>query len=216
MRWLAELEAVLPFVEELVPKNSALVRRGERARAVYLVRSGGVKEVRTTSDDKDVIVALHGPGDLFGELTLEADGETAIATAITLVPSRLLVISHDRWRQALDAHPRLYRTLTDHLIGRLEESWRSMQMLSRYTTEARLKWALLLLAEHWGRPHPSGGTEIDIDITHKTLASLIGASREKVTISLGVLQEKGVIHVVRRRIILLSPNTENGTSPQSP
>jgi CRP-like cAMP-binding protein len=76
-------------------------------------------------------------------------------------------------------------------------------MLSRYTTEARLKSALLLLAERWGQPHDEG-IEIALDLTHRTLADLAGASREKVTRALGILQQKGLVRVVKRRLILPS------------
>ena len=44
------------------------MRANEPARSVFIVREGGVKEAQITPEGKEVILALHGPGDLFGEL----------------------------------------------------------------------------------------------------------------------------------------------------
>jgi CRP-like cAMP-binding protein len=103
----------------------------------------------------------------------------------------------------IQEHPQLARGLMAQLAGRLDDSWRLVRMLSRYTTEARLKSALLLLAERWGQPREEG-IEIALDLTHRTLADLAGASREKVTRAIGVLQQKGLVKVIKRRLVVPS------------
>ena len=40
---------------------------------------------------------------------------------------------------------------------------------------------------------------VALDLTHRTLADLVGASREKVTRAIGVLQQKGLLKVIKRR-----------------
>ena len=103
----------------------------------------------------------------------------------------------------LDEHPQLMRSVQDKMSRRLQDAWRLVRMLSRYTTEARLKSALLLLAERWGQPREEG-IEIALDLTHRTLADLAGASREKVTRAIGVLQQKGLVKVIKRRLVVPS------------
>src|SRR4029450_11058968 len=89
------------------------------------------------------------------------------------------------------------------MARRIDDAWRLVRMLSRYTTEARLKSALLLLAERWGQPREEG-IEIALDLTHRTLADLGGASRERVPRALRLLQQKGLVRVVQRRLVLPS------------
>ena len=182
-------------------RGEVILRANERAHSVCIVREGGVKETQTTPEGKEVILALHGPGDLFGEVLF--DGEEAPTTVTTLVPSRILVIPRDEWNRLLASHPALEHSLLTLVGRRLSEAWQVIRMLSRYTTEARLKSALILLADRWGRSTPAG-TEIALDITHRTLADLTGASREKVTRALGILQQKTLIQVVHRRIVIPS------------
>jgi CRP/FNR family transcriptional regulator len=189
-------------VEETFSRGQVIVRAHDPARYIYVVKEGGVKEVQVTPEGKEVILSLHGPGDLFGELAPFHGGE-APATAIAVAASKILCLPRDEWLRLVDGNPQLQRSLQEQLARRLTEAWRLVRMLSRYTTEARLKSALLLLAERWGQPHEEG-IEIALDLTHRTLADLAGASREKVTRALGILQQKGLVRVVKRRMILPS------------
>ena len=189
-------------VEQSFGRGMTIQRANEPARSVYFVREGGVKEVQTTPEGKEVILALHGPGDIFGDLAL-TDGQHSPATAVAMIPSKVLMVPRDAWMRMLEEHPQLMRSLQDKMSRRLQDAWRLVRMLSRYTTEARLKSALIILAERWGQPREEG-IEIGLDLTHRTLADLAGASREKVTRALGILQQKGLVKVVRRRLVVPS------------
>jgi CRP/FNR family transcriptional regulator len=192
----------LTAVEQTFPRGATVMRANEPSRAVYIVAEGGVKEAQITPEGKEVIMALHGPGDLFGELAAFHSNQVT-ATCTTLLPTRALVVQRDDWDRMLNEHPQLMRGLGQQLARRIDDAWRLVRMLSRYTTEARLKSALLLLAERWGQPREEG-IEIALDLTHRTLADLTGASREKVTRAIGVLQQKGLVKVLKRRLVVPS------------
>jgi CRP/FNR family transcriptional regulator, cyclic AMP receptor protein len=194
--------ALTNAAEERFGRGQMILRAHDPARFIYLVLEGGVKEVQVTPEGKEVILSLHGPGDLFGELATFHNGE-APASAVAMAASRLLQVPREDWQRMVESNPQLQRSLQEQLARRLDEAWRLVRMLSRYTTEARLKSALLLLAERWGQPHEEG-IEIALDLTHRTLADLAGASREKVTRALGILQQKGLVRVVKRRMVVPS------------
>ncbi len=207
MPLFAELDEPAMFslagaAEQSLSRGATIVRANEPARSVYLIREGGVKESQITPEGKEVILALHGPGDLFGELE-QFHGNQVTATCTTLLPSKILVIPREDWEKLLAEHPQLQRGLMQQMARRIEDAWRLVRMLSRYTTEARLKSVLLLLAERWGQPREEG-IEVALDLTHRTLADLAGASREKVTRAIGVLQQKGLVKVIKRRLVVPS------------
>lgn len=206
--WLSGIDEPTDFelpgaAVQTYPRGAAIMRASEPSRAVYIVREGGVKEVQTTPEGKEVILALHGPGDLFGDLAPWHDGGSQPASAIAIIQSKVLSVPRESWERMLEEHPAMQRGLRGQLARRITDAWRLVRMLSRYTTEARLKSALLLLAERWGQPREEG-IEIALDLTHRTLADLAGASREKVTRALGILQQKGLVLVVRRRLVVPS------------
>jgi CRP-like cAMP-binding protein len=188
--------------EQSFQRGATIVRAREPRRSVFLVREGGVKESQVTPEGKEVILGLLGPGDLFGDLT-GLGGETSTTSVTAMMATRATVVPRETWLEMLATKPELPRMVQAQLERRLADAWKLVRMLSRYTTEARLKSALLLLAERWGQEREEG-MEIGLDLTHRTLADLAGASREKVTRALGLLTQKGLVKVVRRRLVVPS------------
>ena len=87
-------------VEQPFQRGAVIVRAQEPARSVFIVREGGVKEMQVTPEGKEVILALHGPGDLFGEMAT-FNGNTAPTTAVAVTSSRVLVVPREDWLQLL-------------------------------------------------------------------------------------------------------------------
>ena len=63
------------------PKNSMIVLEEEFGDTVYIVRSGTIKITRLNDEGKEVILALMGAGEFFGELAA-LDGEARSANAL--------------------------------------------------------------------------------------------------------------------------------------
>ncbi len=190
-------------VEQNFPRGATIIRAHEPTRSIYVIREGAVKESQMTPEGKEVILALLGPGDLFGDLA-GTDSEAAPTSAVAMMPTKVLAVPRADWMRLLESQSSLARNVREWLAKRLSDAWRLVRMLSRYTTEARLKSALVLLAERWGQPSEDGGIEIALDLTHRTLADLAGASREKVTRALGILSQKGLVRVAKRRLVVPS------------
>jgi CRP-like cAMP-binding protein len=205
--WLANLEEPARFnlasaSEQTFARGMTILRAHEPARAAYIVREGGVKEIQNTPEGKEVILAMHGPGDLFGDLGLYGNDQ-APASAVAMAATRVVMVPKEAWQRLCESDHAFGKTVQMQLARRVTDAWRLVRMLSRYTTEARLKSALIMLAERWGQPREEG-IEIALDLTHRTLADLAGASREKVTRALGLLSQKGLVKVVRRRLVVPS------------
>lgn len=62
---------------------------GERAGELYIVLSGEVEVTKKSKSGRSARIALLGPGDCFGEMSL-VDVQPRSATLRTLAPSRLL------------------------------------------------------------------------------------------------------------------------------
>ena len=90
--------------EQSYPRGATIVRANEPARSVFIVREGGVKEAQITPEGKEVILALHGPGDLFGELA-QFHGNQVTATCTTLLPTKVLMVPREDWERMIDRAP---------------------------------------------------------------------------------------------------------------
>jgi len=102
--------ALTNAAEERYSRGQMILRAHDPARFIYLVLEGGVKEVQVTPEGKEVILSLHGPGDLFGELASFHNGE-APASAVAMAASRLLQVPREEWQRMVESNPQLQRSL---------------------------------------------------------------------------------------------------------
>ena len=76
---------------------------------------------------------------------------------------------------------------------------RRLKYLLFHSNRDRIVNLLLELAEDYGVPGPNE-IELKIKLSHQDLASIIGSTRESVTVILGKLQSEGLIRLGRRKI----------------
>ena len=93
---------------------------------------------------------------------------------------------------------------------RLRRIERRLKSLLFRSSRDRLVHLLLELAEKYGQQH-TNGLLLNIKISHQDMASAIGATRETVTITLGELQNEGLIRTDRRKIFLQQPDRLSGS-----
>jgi CRP-like cAMP-binding protein len=77
---------------ETPPAGATLFREGEDASAMFVVISGEVEVLKKSKRNMEARVAVLGPGDWFGEMSI-VDIQPRSATVRALAPSRLLRVS---------------------------------------------------------------------------------------------------------------------------
>ena len=72
--------------------GEAIFKEGDKARDMFVVITGEMEVLKKSQNGVDVRVAMLGPGDWFGEMSI-LDVQPRSATVRALAPSRLLRIS---------------------------------------------------------------------------------------------------------------------------
>lgn len=182
-------------------KGELIYVPGDPGQSVLVVAQGRVKIKGITPDGKEFILAFVDEGELFGELALVDDaprGEFAEAAD----PTELLAIPREELFRLVEARPDLAFQITK-LVGlrrrRIESRLRNILFRNN---RQRVAGILLELLESHGE-RDGHGWLIRLKLSHQELASLIGATRETVTIVLGQLQLDGLIRVRRRAITVV-------------
>ena len=182
-------------------RGDTIFRQGDPGTCLYLISSGVVKITRQHTDGREIILALLGVGDVFGELAL-LDGETRSADAIVQAASEVLVLDREPFLDYLDKHAKVAARLLATLSRRLRHTDDLVQDAAFLEVRARLARLILSISEGKG-----GGPDRlpPVRLTQGDLAALIGASRESVNRWLKVFaqkgairMEKGVLHIVDR------------------
>jgi len=99
-----------------IPKDSSVVKRGEKGIGFYVILSGVVR-VRKGS----TTIAQLGPGDFFGELAL-FDDRPRSADVVTVEPTTVIVLSRWEFWGFASERPAILRTILQEMARRLAET----------------------------------------------------------------------------------------------
>jgi len=197
-----DARALVDSMEETqLPRGEVLFHEGDSGDRVYVVIEGKVKLGRHASDGRENLLAILGPGQMFGELSLFDPGpRSATVTAVT--DSVLLGLSQERLLSWLDGRPVVAHGLLAQLAGRLRRANDIVADLVFSDVPGRVAKSLLELSRRFGAP-AEGGIRVAHDLTQEELAQLVGASRETVNKALADFSSRGWIRLEQRSVVLL-------------
>ncbi len=195
--------------EQRFGKGSLIVSEGESGDALYVVRAGEVKVVLVGDDGREVILQVLGVGDHFGELSL-IDGRPRSAHVIATHASVLLVLRRQEFRRQVEQNPKVAWQLMVELSRRLRQADGTIGSLVLLDVPGRVAKVLL---EH---ATPGEPASLVRQLTHQTIAQMIGASRETVSRAMSEFQDLGLISVQRRVVTIVDRATLQARSRPRP
>ena len=185
-----------------VPKGDVVFAEGEEGDRLFVVQDGKVKLSQTSADGREQVMAVVGPGEMFGELSLFDPGRrTSTATAVT--DCVLLGLGQSDLRPWLTGRPEVAEALLRALAQRLRRANEAMADLVFSDVPGRVAKALLELSDKFGQRQNDGSILVAHDLTQEELAQLVGASRETVNKSLADFAQRGWIKLEARSVVLL-------------
>jgi len=209
--------ARIPLFERMSPEereelrgmmSQTTLRRGEvlfneadSGDRLYILLTGKVKLGHTSVDGRENLLAVLGPGEIVGELTLFDPGPRS-ATATAVATTELLALEHNQLMGFIDSHPTLAKDMLRALAVRLRLTNTALADLVFSDVPGRVAKALLDLAERFGAP-TEDGIHVPHDLTQEELAQLVGASRETINKSLAEFSSRGWIRLEGRAVTLI-------------
>ena len=161
---------------------------------VWLVARGMVKLSCITEQGDDLLLALAGPNEPFGEPFTNID----LYEATTLCDTDLLCVSLEE----IQATPHLAVTLVTAMASRMRQSEALIALLGLRRIEDRVRGFLELLAQEYGQPCEQG-LRLNLRLTHQDIAGALSTTRVTVTRVLGLLREEGWLHMDGQRQLVV-------------
>jgi CRP/FNR family cyclic AMP-dependent transcriptional regulator len=170
---------------------------------VYIILKGGIKISALHPNGAEVVVALLGPGELFGKL-IEATPFDYSGMVETMHETTLLWLKHSDFQDCLQTIPMLGYEVLRSLARQLYRTDFHFHALLHLDVAGRLAYRLLHCVQMYGRVVPTtGDIVIPLRLTQSDLAHLIGASRVRVNHILNQLKEQRVLSVKERYEIII-------------
>lgn len=170
---------------------------------IWIVVRGIVKLSCLNEQGDDVLLAIAGPNEPFGEPLSHLD----LFEATTLDHCDLLGLSiHD-----VNTTPHLSNNLMKAMMHRTRQSETLIALLGLRGVENRVKSFLELLAEDYGQPCDQG-LKLNIRLTHQEIASAVSTTRVTITKVLGQLKDNGWLQYDSKQKIIVSHLPSKNTS----
>jgi len=198
-----ESSALLARATQRVARaGTVLFRQGEPASALFLLRNGRVKFVRSNAEGQEAVLRWLSPGDCFGIGSLVAAPWCYFGTAQAVGEVRVYRWDASTIRAAAVRHPELARNALGIILRTFKEfSDRHIALLSA-SAERRLARTLTSLGATSGRIMPTG---VEIDITNRDLGSLADVGLYTVSRQLRHWARHGHLVKHRQRILVRRP-----------
>jgi len=182
-------------------RGERLFAEGDDGDKLYIILKGKIKLTKAAHDGRENLLSVHGPGEMFGELSLfDPTPRTASATAVT--DATLAGLTHDDVRAWLATRPEVAM----HMLGALAQRLRRINEIKAdlvFTdVPGRVAKALLDLATRFGVQQELG-IQVNHDLTQEELAQLVGASRETVNKALADFAARGWIQLAAKSVLLV-------------
>jgi CRP/FNR family cyclic AMP-dependent transcriptional regulator len=174
------------FVQRTYAAKAVLFEQGDIGRVVYLVKRGKVRLSRILSEGKEHMLAILGPGDIFGEEVMFTKNVVRTTQATVIEDAYLCLARMQDLFSILSRHPVVAMNIAKYLQEQRDEAIATAEeMISLKVPERIVRLFERLAAEHGVRE--ASGIRIPVRLKHAEIASLVGSTRETVSVELGRL-----------------------------
>jgi CRP-like cAMP-binding protein len=171
---------------------------GAQHDSMMAVLSGEVKISMTSSEGKEIVLAILHVGEVFGEIAM-LDGKPRSADAKALTDCSLAVLSRRDVLAALGGNQAAWLGLIEVLCSRLRQTDEHLVEVALLGLPARLAKALLRVIDGQGGHMPVTDAHSSRLSQHE-LANMVGATRENVNKCLQEWRRVGIIRMEKRVI----------------
>ncbi|WP_435299262.1 Crp/Fnr family transcriptional regulator [Timonella sp. A28] len=192
---------VASMVKVELNRGEVLFDEGENGDRLYIIEEGKIKLGSSSGDGRENLLAILGPGEMFGELSLFDPGPRSLS-ASAVSDSVLYELEHSALVRVIEERPAVAKHLLTALARRLRRTNEALADLVFSDVPGRVAKALLDLSTRFGE-RVDEGIRVAHDLTQEELAQLVGASRETVNKALADFAGRGWVRREGRAVVLL-------------
>jgi CRP/FNR family cyclic AMP-dependent transcriptional regulator len=168
---------------------------------IYMIAEGRIKIGTYTNEGKEIVKAILGHGEIFGELALAGEDRRSDFAQAMDANTQVCPMTIDDMEVLMAKNKTLSLKIMKIIGLRLKRTERKIESLVFKDARTRVVEFLKDTALEKGQK-VGFETMIKNHLTHKDIASLTGTSRQTVTTILNELRDKNIINFDRRRILI--------------
>lgn len=182
-------------------KGETILRAGDLAQGVYFLKSGYAKLNSVSQDGKELTMVIYKAGDFFPVVWTFFGIRPSIYSYEAIVDTKILRAPREQFIEFINTDKEIFLDVTKGIIVRFQTALRRMQYLTFGDASAKLASILLICGRDFG-VEENNKIEIQLPLTHKDIANLVGVTRETVSVELKKFDRKGIISYNKKLIII--------------
>lgn len=181
-------------------KGEILFYEGQDPNGVYCIFQGHIKVYQSSPQGQEHLLYVSGPGHVVG-FSAVLSGQKFTATAEAMEDTVACFIEKRYLERALAEIPALSREILRTLAQEIQDLRRQTGDLALRSAAQRLAGVLVMLNDSVGKDE-NGARVVDLELTRKELADMIGTTQETLIRILSQMRDLGLVDVKRTRLIL--------------
>lgn len=182
------------------PAKSTIIYAGDSSDSLFYIIDGSVTVLIEDEDGREMIVAYLNKGDFFGEMGLFDQMDSRSAWVRAKTECELAEISYSKFVELSETQPQVLFALGRQMAHRLRATTRKVGDLAFLDVTGRVAATLLeLTRQPDAMTHPDG---MQIKITRQEIGRLVGCSREMVGRVLKDLEDRGLLSVKGKTMVV--------------
>jgi CRP/FNR family transcriptional regulator, cyclic AMP receptor protein len=169
--------------------KQAIFAQGDKADALFYIRSGHVKLTVMSKIGKKAVIAILHRGDFFGEGCLTKQS-LRISTATTIEAATIARVMSEDIARIIRREPVFAKLFISHLLFRIERIEEEFLDQMFNSSEKRLARILLLMADFQMHSEPESAL---FKVNQRTLAEMVGTTRSRVSYFMNSFRSRGFI-----------------------
>jgi CRP/FNR family transcriptional regulator, cyclic AMP receptor protein len=184
-----------------IARHANVYTCGDQDEMVYFIESGQIKLLMLSPEGKECLLAIHGAGDIFGELCLSGSG-ARLETATAMEETILKKIPRCQFLGRL-SRDSLLEGFVRYLAVRIADQQRVIANMVTVDSEQRLGKTLLQLVRTLGKKDPLG-LRIETKISHEELSEMVGTTRPRISMFMERFRKHGLLETNREHSLVVN------------
>jgi CRP/FNR family transcriptional regulator len=199
------LKKLNPFFAQYKPlnykKGQVILRPEDKIEYIYFIEKGYVKFYYISQEGKELTFLIYKPGYIFPMLFTFLGDTTTRYYFEAHTPVTLRRAPRETFTELISTNNFLMFSLSQEVVIRWQELLNRMELLKLGSASQNVAYIISFCAEYFG-VRKGQSAIIDLPLAHKDIASMVGLTRETVSLEMKKLEQRGLIEYNRSSIII--------------
>ncbi len=188
------MEAIKPLsIHRVVRKGSVIIYQGEVPRSVFFVRRGIVKAYTLTNTGNEQVVSYFTKGELLALTWVFNKTSSSLYYYEAVEDCELYVLPRDDFHKLISENQDIKNLLFDYFVNTNSGLLLRITALEQQRAVEKIVFTLYYLMFRYGEQDEKGLYHITLKLTHNSIASLVGLTRETTATELSKLKRKEIL-----------------------